>query len=266
MLLSPPTKTTIARRIDIPMQRRARGVSASFLSLGLALAISGPAAADKIKHSIAIFSGLDKITGRIISFEVSANETVQFGSLLVTDRVCYTRPPTEAPQTDTFVQVDEIDANKNTRRIFSGWMFAASPGLNALDHPIYDIWLTDCKGTAQVIASPPTTAATPEPEAAPAPQQPAQNSDSSAGPAPPPVKPPRHAQHSAQQPPQDMQNGPVDVGPPPGFQAPPDNGGDNKDMLGPGTPNQSPDNGGDNDQGAPALPPGMQPPDNNNNN
>ena len=159
------------------MQRRARGVLASFLSLGLALAISGPAAADKIKHSVAVFSGLDKITGRIISFEVSTNETVQFGSLLVTDRVCYTRPPTEAPQTDTFVQVDEVDADKNTRRIFSGWMFAASPGLNALDHPIYDIWLTDCKGTAQVIASPPTTAATPEPEAAPAPQQTPQNSE-----------------------------------------------------------------------------------------
>ncbi len=229
------------------MQRRARGVLVSFLSLGLALAISGPAAADKIKHSIAVFSGLDKITGRIISFEVSANETVQFGSLLVTDRVCYTRPPTEAPQTDTFVQVDEVDANKNTNRIFSGWMFAASPGLNALDHPIYDIWLTDCKGTAQVIASAPSTAATPEPEAAPAPQQTPQNSDAEPPPAPAPVKPPRHARHSAQQPPQDMQNGPVDVSPPLGFQAPPDNGGDD-------------------DQAPPPQVPGMLPPDNNNNN
>ncbi|MEJ0052473.1 MAG: DUF2155 domain-containing protein [Methylovirgula sp.] len=248
------------------MQRRARGVSASFLSLGLALAISGPAAADKIKHSIAVFSGLDKITGRIISFEVSANETVQFGSLLVTDRVCYTRPPTEAPQTDTFVQVDEVDANKNTNRIFSGWMFAASPGLNALDHPIYDIWLTDCKGTAQVIASPPTTAATPEPEAAPAPQQTPQNSDAEPAPAPVPAKPPRHVRHSAQQTPQDMQNGPVDVSPPPGFQAPPDNGGDNQDRLGPGTPRPSPDNGGDDDQAPPPQVPGMLPPDNNNNN
>jgi hypothetical protein len=248
------------------MQRRARGVLASFLSLGLALAISGPAAADKIKHSIAVFSGLDKITGRIISFEVSTNETVQFGSLLVTDRVCYTRPPTEAPQTDTFVQVDEVDADKNTRRIFSGWMFAASPGLNALDHPIYDIWLTDCKGTTQLIASPPTTAATPEPEAAPAQQQAPQNSDSEPAPAPIPAKPPRHARHSAQQPPQEPQNGPVDVGPPPGFQAPPDNGGDNQDMPAPATPNGAPpDNGGGGDQGPPAQVPGMQP-DNNNNN
>jgi hypothetical protein len=248
------------------MQRRARGVLALFLSLGLALAISGPAAADKIKHSIAVFSGLDKITGRIISFEVSTNETVQFGSLLVTDRVCYTRPPTEAPQTDTFVQVDEVDANKNTRRIFSGWMFAASPGLNALDHPIYDIWLTDCKGTTQLIASPPTTAATPEPEATPAPQQTPQNSESEPAPAPKPAKPLRHARRSAPQPPQEPQNGPVDVGPPPGFQAPPDNGGDNQDMPAPTTPNGAPtDNGGGNDQGPPAQVPGMQP-DNNNNN
>ncbi len=84
------------------------------------MAVGQEAAADKIKHSIAVFSGLDKITGRIISFEVATNETVQFGALLITDRVCYTRPPTEAPQTDTFVQVDEVDADKTTKRIFSG--------------------------------------------------------------------------------------------------------------------------------------------------
>ncbi len=243
------------------MQRRVRGVLASFLSLGVAFAISGPAAADKIKHSIAVFSGLDKITGRIISFEVSTNETVQFGSLLVTDRVCFTRPPTEAPQTDTFVQVDEIDANKNTKRIFSGWMFAVSPGLNALDHPIYDVWLTDCKGTTQLIASPPITAATPEPEAAPSPQQAPATSDAAPAPAPPPAKPPRHRHALRQQPqdqPQDQQNGPVDVAPPPGFQAPRDNSGDNM-------PDQPPpSDNGDDDQGPPAQVPGMQPNNNNN--
>ncbi|MGB3282757.1 MAG: DUF2155 domain-containing protein, partial [Methylovirgula sp.] len=118
-----------------------------------------PAAADKIKHSIAVFSGLDKITGRIISFEVATNETVQFGTLQITERVCYTRPPTEAPQTDTFVEVDDLGADKKAKRIFTGWMFAASPGLHALDHPVYDIWLTGCKGDEQVIASPPSTAA-----------------------------------------------------------------------------------------------------------
>ncbi|MGC2140346.1 MAG: DUF2155 domain-containing protein, partial [Methylovirgula sp.] len=132
-----------------------------------------PAAADKIKHSIAVFSGLDKITGRIISFEVATNETVQFGTLQITERVCYTRPPTEAPQTDTFVEVDDLGADKKAKRIFTGWMFAASPGLHALDHPVYDIWLTGCKGNEQAIVSPPPTAAVePAPAAKPPPPAP----------------------------------------------------------------------------------------------
>jgi hypothetical protein len=102
--------------------------------------------ADRISHPTAVFSGLDKITGRIISFEVATDETVQFGSLQITERACYTRPATEAPQTITFAQVDEIDAKKQYKRIFSGWMFASSPGLNGIEHPVYDVWLTDCKG------------------------------------------------------------------------------------------------------------------------
>jgi hypothetical protein len=164
-------------------------------------------AADKIKHSIAVFSGLDKITGRIISFEVATNETVQFGSLQITERVCYTRPPTEAPQTDTFVEVDEIDADNKTMRIFTGWMFAASPGLHALDHPVYDIWLTDCKGDQQVIASPPsTTEAEAPPAEAAKPQEPAM---------PPKAKAKRPVSTQAQGAPQP--SGPIEVAPPPGF-------------------------------------------------
>ena len=93
-----------------------------------------------------MFSGLDKITGRIISFDVAINETVQFGALQVTPRVCYTRPPTETPNTDAFIEVDEITLQGEIKRMFTGWMFAASPGLHAIEHPIYDIWLADCKG------------------------------------------------------------------------------------------------------------------------
>jgi len=93
-----------------------------------------------------VFAGLDKITGRIISFDVNIDETVQFGALQVTPRVCYSRPPTETPQTDTFVEVDEVTLKGEIKRIFTGWMFAASPGLHAVEHPIYDVWLTDCKG------------------------------------------------------------------------------------------------------------------------
>ncbi len=110
-----------------------------------------------------MFDGLDKITGRIITFEVGINETVQFGTLQITPRVCYSRPLTEQPQTDAFAQVDEIDENKKEKRIFSGWMFADSPGLHGVEHPIYDVWLIGCKGGTTVIhEAPQTEASTPD--------------------------------------------------------------------------------------------------------
>ena len=128
---------------------------------------TGLARADKIKNGTAVFSGLDKITGRTISFEAAIDETVQFGSLKVTSRVCYTRPATEAPQTDTFVEVDEVSAGKEDKRIFSGWMYAASPGLHGIEHPIYDIWLTNCKGPTETIVEAPQTADAEDPNALP---------------------------------------------------------------------------------------------------
>jgi hypothetical protein len=103
----------------------------------------------------AVFAGLDKITGRIISFEVAIGETVQFGSLQITPRVCYGRPPTEAPRTDAFAEVDEVETDKTLKRIFTGWMFADSPGLHGVEHPVYDIWLTDCKGDGPLIKEAP---------------------------------------------------------------------------------------------------------------
>jgi hypothetical protein len=98
----------------------------------------------KIENQRAVFSGLDKITGRIISFDAAIGETVQFGALQVTARACNTRPPTEPTNTDAFVEVDEVTLQGEIKRIFTGWMFAASPGLHAVEHPIYDVWLTNC--------------------------------------------------------------------------------------------------------------------------
>jgi hypothetical protein len=128
-----------------------RALTAAFAA-GFLLAGMGLARADKIKNPTAVFAGLDKITGRIISFEVEVDETVQFGALQLTPRVCYSRPPTESPQTTTFVEVDEVTLDSKYRRIFTGWMFASSPGLHGIEHAIYDIWLTDCKGGNEVIA------------------------------------------------------------------------------------------------------------------
>jgi hypothetical protein len=98
----------------------------------------------KIENRRAVFSGLDKITGRTISFDAAIGETVQFGALQVTARACYTRPPTEATNTDAFVEVDEVTLQGEIKRIFTGWMFASSPGLHAVEHSVYDVWLTDC--------------------------------------------------------------------------------------------------------------------------
>jgi hypothetical protein len=109
-----------------------------------------PAGAEPIANPVAVFTGLDKITGRIITFDVYIDETVQFGALQVTPRVCYTRPASEPAQTDAFVEVDEITLDRKVQRIFTGWMFAASPGLHAVEHAVYDVWLTDCKQSSSV--------------------------------------------------------------------------------------------------------------------
>lgn len=132
--------------------------AAGALALAALLLNAAPARADKIKNGTAVFSGLDKITGRLISFKAAMGETVQFGSLQVTARACYSRPAKEAPQTDTFVEIDEVSATREFKRIFSGWMFAASPGLHGLEHPIYDIWLTACENPGETIVDTPQTA------------------------------------------------------------------------------------------------------------
>jgi hypothetical protein len=106
----------------------------------------------RIKNPVAEFSGIDKITGRIISFDVYIDETVQFGALQVTPRVCYASAENQEPKTDSFVEVDEITLDRKIRRIFTGWMFAESPGLNAVEHPVYDVWLKACKATSEVPA------------------------------------------------------------------------------------------------------------------
>lgn len=125
-------------------------ISRALVPAGLAVFLfAGIASGDeRIANKVAEFYGIDKITGRIINFDVYIDETVRFGALHVTPRVCYSRPPSEPPKTTSFVEVDEITLDRQIRRIFTGWMFADSPGLNAIEHAVYDIWLKDCKMTS----------------------------------------------------------------------------------------------------------------------
>jgi hypothetical protein len=119
--------------------------------LGLALfAAATPASAQPIANPVATFAGLDKITGRITRFDVYIDETVLFGALEITPRACYSRPPTETQRISAFLEVDQRSLTGVSRRIFSGWMFADSPALNAVDHAIYDVWLVTCKTSTDV--------------------------------------------------------------------------------------------------------------------
>ena len=175
-----------------PGQRQPKSVPQAPASLQPGDEVVQEPPAAKIINKKATFSGLDKITGRIIKFDEDIGETVQFGALRVKTDACYTRPATEAANTDAFVEVDEITLQGEVKRIFSGWMFAASPGLHGVEHPIYDIWLTDCKGPEQTVVT-----AAPEVKPTPAPAPVAQKRP----PAPRPAAPRPPPQQQVQQPP-----------------------------------------------------------------
>jgi hypothetical protein len=100
--------------------------------------------------TIAVLRGLDKVTARTRDFEAPVGETVAFGALDVTVRYCRRRPPEEPPEVFTFMEVndrrtDGFGAETEGERIFSGWMFASNPALNPLEHPVYDVWVIDCR-------------------------------------------------------------------------------------------------------------------------
>ena len=192
-----------------PGQKQPKGVPQAPATLQPGDEVVTEPPAQKIVNKKASFSGLDKITGRIINFDEDIGETVQFGALRVKTDACYTRPATEAANTDAFVEVDEITLQGEVKRIFSGWMFAASPGLHGVEHPIYDIWLTDCKGPDTTVV---TAAPTEPPKPAPAPPPPAQKRAApKQAPRPPPPLP---QQQTQQQPPPQPQPPPQQPGGP----------------------------------------------------
>ena len=92
-----------------------------------------------------ILRGLDKITGRAIDVAAPSGVPVRFGSLTITARYCYTVPPEEPPETNAFLQIDDDRPGEPPKRVFSGWMFASTPALSALEHPVYDVWVITCR-------------------------------------------------------------------------------------------------------------------------
>ena len=129
---------------------RYRHLSLPGAIFALTAVMTAPAAAEKFP--VAVFSGLDKITARVESFEAKVDVPVRFVSLEVLVRACDKRPPEEPPRTAAYAEIRQLDREEDGEAgaaeaplVFKGWMFAESPGLNALEHPVYDIWVTDCK-------------------------------------------------------------------------------------------------------------------------
>lgn len=118
------------------------------LSIALLLPVSGTAR-PTIEHGTAVLRGLDKVTARIDVLEAPVGEEIRFGSLAIRARACYETPPTEPPESAAFLEIDDLGPNPDTgeRReaAFTGWMFASTPGISALEHPVYDVWVIDCR-------------------------------------------------------------------------------------------------------------------------
>jgi len=91
-----------------------------------------------------LLRGLDKITGRPTNITAPIGKPVRFATLTITARFCYSTPASETPETTAFVQIEDHRPDQSERRIFSGWMYGSSPGLNAVEHPLYDVWVISC--------------------------------------------------------------------------------------------------------------------------
>ncbi len=110
--------------------------------LCLAACLLMPAAA---QAASAVLQGLDKITARISTFEAPLGEAVRFGSLQIVARACDKKPPEEPPESAAFLEIVDVRPDSPEVALFTGWMFASSPAVSALEHPVYDVWVVDCK-------------------------------------------------------------------------------------------------------------------------
>jgi hypothetical protein len=105
---------------------------------------AGVTAAQADPASVVVLRALDKITARVSTIEIPVGETVEFGTLEITARYCDKRPPEETPESAAFLEVVEVKPGEPPTPRFSGWMFASSPALSAMDHAVYDLWVIDC--------------------------------------------------------------------------------------------------------------------------
>ena len=118
-------------------------------SLLVAVSFSSPVRADDIATNTARMQAMDKITGEVTEIDVPVGGLANYGSFSILVRKCVTRSPEETPESTAFVDVVDNYESDNPINIFKGWMFASSPALSAVEHPIYDVWLLKCYNRQQ---------------------------------------------------------------------------------------------------------------------
>jgi hypothetical protein len=92
----------------------------------------------------AILQGLNKTTARVSTIEAPIGSVARFGTLEITARDCEKKPPTETPESTAFLEIVDVRPDSPSVPVFTGWMFASSPAISALEHPVYDVWVIDC--------------------------------------------------------------------------------------------------------------------------
>lgn len=136
-------------------------VCLGFVVLASAAYAQGPV----LEHRVAVLQGLDKVTARVSTVRAPLDEPTQFGTLEVVPRACRETPPTEPPESAAFLEIRELppasDIDGTPVELFSGWMFASSPAVSALEHPVYDIWVIDCAEPIEGVQGVPETTAPP---------------------------------------------------------------------------------------------------------
>ncbi len=149
---APPARRAFAALLGV-----AFGLAGLALA-GLALAGFGaPAAAQQGERLGAILQGLDKTTARVSTIEAPLDQPARFGTLEIVARACHKKPPTETPESAAFLEIVDVRPDSPSIQVFTGWMFASSPAVSAMEHPVYDIWVTDCR-----MIAPPEEPAAPE--------------------------------------------------------------------------------------------------------
>ena len=118
---------------------------AGFLGFAGALSVQADLDEDGITMDTVVLGALDKVTARVNTLKGSVGLPVKFGTLEIVAQTCVTTPPEDPPESAAFLQIFQVQEDREEQQVFGGWMFASSPALSAMDHPVYDIWVLGCE-------------------------------------------------------------------------------------------------------------------------